>query len=260
MNEKEISKLKELGFNEQKKDHWVKEIDNDLTAFWDFRKSVKGRFYVGLKGGGFESDLVSKARDEYINFRDIQNGKDDDNIVVTPGYKVKDNPSVLHSKDIVLRGNESDINRVVSSRRLDMISKVSKDGVGEGVLYHNLGRSLGMEPSAQLVDMITADMGNIYTEIVESGMHRHVDINDGSEYQTYYAVVRATDTVSGTSGLGTSEEIIDFDEMKKQGRTFALTKAIRKAERNAKERLIPVPRKALVELVKNIMSEHKNKK
>ena len=132
--------------------------------------------------------------------------------------------------------------------------------MGEGILYHNLGKSIGLEPSAQLIDMIVADMGGIKTEIVESGLRHHIDIDTGDEYQTYYTVVRATDTVTNTTGLGSSEEIIDFKEMKEKGRTFALTKAIRKAERNAKERLIPVPRKALVELIKDLMEKNKKAK
>ncbi|GAH19270.1 unnamed protein product, partial [marine sediment metagenome] len=36
----------------------------------------------------------------------------------------------------------------------------------------------------------------------------------------------------------------------------ALTKAIRKAERNAKERIIPVPRKVIVTLVKKMIADH----
>jgi ribosomal protein S5 len=47
--------------------------------------------------------------------------------------------------------------------------------------------------------------------------------------------------------------------MKNQDRCFSLTKAIRKAERNAKERLIPVPRAAMVQMVKQILAEHVKK-
>ena len=74
-----------------------------------------------------------------------------------------------------------------------------------------------------------------------------------SELLKKYAIVKEKDLVTGAEGIGTCEEVIDYGEMRNQKRTFSLTKCIRKAERNAKERLIPVPRKALVELVKELM-------
>jgi hypothetical protein len=118
-----------------------------------------------------------------------------------------------------------------------------------------------MEPSAELIDMISREMGGIETEIIETKMNTHFNEEDGATYRTYSAIVRAKDMFSGTTGLGSAEEVIDYDEMKKTGRSFALTKAVRKAERNAKERLIPVPRKALVELVKDlIMRSQKGQK
>lgn len=257
METKIIDCLEQMGFNEKqnKKNCWVKEIGDDQFMYWDFNKLSKGRFYV-TKSGNFESDLDTKTRDEYKKLRALQdgNGKEPlDAEVVTP--------SNGNGGDIVLRGNENEICNVVRSRRLDVIAKVAKDHIGEGILYHNLGKSIGMEPSAELIDMITADMGSITTEILEHGLRIHRDIEDGGkEYQTCYAIVRAVDSKKGTTGLGSCEEIFDYDELEKNQRTFALTKAIRKAERNAKERLIPVPRKALVELVKSLIEDNKKSK
>lgn len=254
MDKKIVDCLEEMGFKEKqnKKNCWVKEIDSDHYAYWDFSKLAKGRFYV-TKSGNFESDLDAKARDEYKTLRDLQKGNGKESLdaeIVAPNNG--------NGGEIVLRGNENDICAVVKSRRLDMIASVAKDKIGEGILYHNLGKSLGMEPSAELIDMITADMGGITTEVVEHGLRMLRDIdNGGKEYQTCYAIVKATDTVKGTTGLGTCEEVFDYKELEKNGRTFALTKAIRKAERNAKERLIPVPRKALVELVKTLIEDNK---
>ena len=47
--------------------------------------------------------------------------------------------------------------------------------------------------------------------------------------------------------------------MEKTGRSFAFTKVLRKARRNAIERLIPVPRKALVELIKDVLKNNAKK-
>jgi len=255
--EKVEAVLEELGFKETKPKLWAKQVDGGYSH-WDFRKTAKGRFYVSNDTGGFEDAKKSKNRDEYIEFRKIQNGNGNDkpSDVVTPEYI----PPKKNEDTLVLRGNEIDIARVIGNRRLDIIAKASKamgkDGVGEGVLYHNLGSKIGFEPSADFIDMICCDMGGIETKIVESGMHRHVDVNNGEEYQTTYAIVHAIDTIRGTVGIGSAEGVIDYDEMKKTGRSFAFTKVLRKARRNAIERLIPVPRKALVELVKDLIQKN----
>jgi hypothetical protein len=78
-------------------------------------------------------------------------------------------------------------------------------------------------------------------------------------YHTYFCVVKATDEISGTTGLGTAEGVIDTTELSKNKRTFARTNVIRKAERNSKERLISIPRKAMVVLIQNILQEHYKK-
>jgi len=238
--------LEGMGFIKTKDDLFRKEIDCG-TAFWDFRKTKRGKFYVSKSDNTFLDDALVKELDEY---KIVRHGG------FKPASKIKpvgsDSLMVQESLDLI-RGGEESIRDVIMKRNLDLISRVASDGVGEGILYHNLGNSIGMEPSAELVDMISSSMGCIRTELVEQGMHRLIS-PDGEEYQTYFAVVRAVDDKTGASGLGTAEEVIDFKEIVKTGRTFSLTKAIRKAERNAKERLIPVPRKALVELIKEIIS------
>ena len=254
MDKEEV--LKQLGFTEKSNNLWNKSVEGGW-AHWDFRKSSKGRFFIAVDGGGFIDDKQAKEYQEYIDFRNaMDQEKLDESFkvdVVEPNINPKENVALR------LRGNEEEISIVVKSRRLDMIAKSSKDGKGEGVLYHNLGAKIGFEPSAELVDMICNDMGNIETDVVEHGRRNHID-NDGNIYQTYFAVVKARDKITGTTGLGSAESVMDFDEMDKNKRTFAMTLAIRKAERNAKERLIPVPRKALVELVKELVCQGKEKK
>jgi hypothetical protein len=255
--------LEKAGFEEKQKEQWIKQVDDDLVFYWDFRKIKHGRAYVSKKGGGFLDAKDVNSYMDYINFRDVQSKDDKTGDVkkVKQSVEVVDKSENGHSfdksVDVVLRGNENDITRVVKSRRLDIIAKASKDGIGEGILYHNLGSKIGYEPSAQLIDMIAADMGNIETEVVEHGIHNHVDIDSGDQFQTYYAIVKATDRSTGTSGIGVAEQVIDYGEMKNNGRCFSLTLCIRKAGRNAVERLIPVPRSALVELIKSIMLSNK---
>lgn len=253
-------KLKAMDFRENtdKPGLYAKPVDGGF-AHWDFRKAKNGRFFVSIDGQGFEDDKESKLRPEYLGLREMTGG------AVATLEDTTQKPQWItpmsKGKDFAVRGNETEISQVVMARRLDMISKVSSDKLGEGVLYHDLGSKLGMEPSAELIDMISREMGGIETEIIETKMNQHFNEEDGATYRIYSAIVRAKDTFSGTTGLGSAEEVIDYDEMKKTKRSFALTKAVRKAERNAKERLIPVPRKALVELVKDlIMRSQKGQK
>lgn len=253
-----IAKLEELGFEEKedKPGLWFKALGDDKFCHWDFRKTKKGRYYVSMPSG-FMDDKKAKEMKEYTYVR--QDVKEPPK-PTKKEQPVKEKPlvkkSLAEEKSITLRGTENDIIALMNSIRLDSIIEVAKDGLGEGVLYYDLNE-LGMEPSVDAIDMITADMGSIETEIVDIDMHRLIDEDTGNDYLTYYAVVKATDKTTGTTGLGAAEEIIDFGEISKSGRTFSRTRCIRKAERNAKERLIPVPRKALVALIKRMLTEYK---
>ena len=256
MKEEQKVLLEGLGFEQTKDKLFKKVLESGDSAFWDLRKIEKGTFYVSIKDGGFMDDELAKQLPAYLDFRNIH--KSDVNQKSRPVLnKPVKIPVSNGSNAISLRGNETEISRVVQSRRLDMIKAVSKDKCGEGILYHNLGAKIGFEPSAELIDMISNDMGDIETMVVEHGTHRHINPETGDEFNTYYAIVKATDKSTGTTGYGAAEQVIDYDEMKNNGRCFSLTLAIRKAERNSKERLIPVPRKALVELVKNLIKENK---
>ena len=247
-------KLEGMGFieDENKPGLWKKSVEGG-TAHWDFRKTTNGRFYIGIENGGFMDDKDAK---EYQEYKVIRGDEDNHQTDKEPKDKPKtEKPSTKIA--VALRGTENDISRVVKSRRMDVIirSSPNENKPGEGVLFYDIPK-IGLEPSVELIDMICADMGNIQVEILEQGQHRHIDVETGEEYQTYYAIVKARDLITGTEGIGTAEEIIDFKEMKNQKRTFSLTKAIRKSERNAKERLIPVPRKAMVVLVQDMIEEY----
>ncbi len=161
--------------------------------------------------------------------------------------------------EIVLRGSEDDITRVVKAHRMDLIIEASEDqkNPGKGILYYDEPR-IGVEPSVQLIDMITADMGNVETEVVMLEEKHHVNKVTGFCVDTYCAIVKATDKNTGASGLGTAEEVINWDDWtrEKNPKSFALTNVVRKAERNSKERIIPVPRKVIVVLIKKLIQEH----
>ena len=164
------------------------------------------------------------------------------------------------------RGTEARIQEFLGSRRLDAIIEASTDGLGEGILYHNLGRE-GLWPSADLVDMITADMGGIQENIVKVEKLRLPGPDGKESWDIYEATVEAIDTRTGKRVVSEATEVIDWAELRrtdKKGkptpRTFAKRKAIRKAARNAKLGLIPVPRKALCTLIKRVLVEYKEKR
>ncbi|HMA83604.1 MAG TPA: hypothetical protein VKP59_05180 [Candidatus Thermoplasmatota archaeon] len=260
MDEKTQKRLEGLGFTEikDKKGLYKKQI-KEGTAFWDFRKTKKGQFYVATTNGEFLDTKKAKQLDEYLVIR-----KNGNNFKTGKEIKQKNQLATITETNM-MRGGEENIRNTIMERNLDLIIKASPNpkNPGEGILFYDrkIGKFNLCEPSVEMVDMITTAMGHITTEIIDTGMHRIVD-PDGETIVTYYAIVKATDQQTKTSGLGTAEEIIDFDAMKDKNneytnKTFALTNAIRKAERNAKERLIPVPRKAMVELMKEILHNRK---
>jgi len=175
---------------------------------------------------------------------------------------------IPETKKLALRGTEKDIIRLMDTKlQLDSIIEASKnkDKLGEGLLWHELIFGKGdkqiihVEPSAELIDMLAQDMGSITTKIVEINPNVIEDPNDGSKYSTYYCIAEAKDEITGTTGIGVAEQIINFDEIKNKGRTFARTLVTRKACRNAIERLIPIPRKAMVLLIRKKLEEHYKK-
>ena len=122
--------------------------------------------------------------------------------------------------------------------------------------------------SAALIDLVFADIAGWAWKKTKGRKFDDIDCGVG-DYSIEEGVISTEafildfesgtirDKVTGSTGLGSAESVMDFDEMDKNKRTFAMTLAIRKAERNAKERLIPVPRKALVELVKDLIGKVK---
>ncbi len=262
-----IPVLLELDFNESetKPDLWSCRTDQDEIFFWDFRKNKKGNCWCNRDGHPIDTNEM-KQMNEYKRIRGAVS--DEKKIKPEKKEKPKGELVVRKEKGDLLRGNEADIRRLMDVKmQLDSIIGASSDKkkLGEGMLWHELKfgkgdkQRISVEPSAELVDMIAVDMGNITTEIVDEGQNTYEDPNTNQKILTYYAVVQAEDLESGTTGLGVAEEIVDFNEMNNKSRTFTRTKAVRKAERNAKERLIPVPRKAMVFLIQKILEEHKKK-
>lgn len=265
---KEISiTLEGLGFDETKtkQDLWRKQVDDETTFWWDFRKNKKGNCWCNRSGHSIPEDEM-KQMDEYAVVRGVKTKKPTEK-KKTEAKKETPSSEIIEVKPKQIeniRGTSEDITRMMNvKKQLDAIVEASPDKkrLGEGMLWHELkfkGKS-SLEPSAELVDMIALDMGHIKTEIVDFGTNVIEDWDSGEMYHTYFCVVKATDEISGTTGLGTAEGVIDTAELSNNKRTFARTNVIRKAERNSKERLIPVPRKAMVVLIQRILQEHYNK-
>lgn len=260
-----LVKLEGMGFieKEDKPDLYFKTI-GDISFFWDFRKTKSGSAYASrVKGNGDGFDNVSREELEQMEEYTILRPEKQKNPI--PKKEIIAVPASNKKAVGLLRGSERDVVRLMDHRiQLDSIIEASSDKkkLGEGLLWHELkfGDRLHVEPSAELVDMVSLDMGQVTTRIVEFDTNILEDPNSMKKYLTYYCVVEAKDGITGTTGLGAAEQIINFDEIKNQKRTFARTNAIRKAERNAKERLIPIPRKAMVYLIRKKLEEHANTK
>jgi len=261
--------LLELDFRESTEKHglWFKHIDDNTVFFWSFQKVKKGTSWCNRDRVKI-SDEEKKSMVEYTYIhQEIIDGqktetKEKKTRITTP--KSDEKALVPADRQKFIRGTERDLIRLMDEKiQLDSIIAASSDKkkLGEGMLWHELkfGDKTSVEPSAELVDMMTLDMGSINTKIVEFDTNILEDPNSHKKYLTYYCVVEAMDGVSRTSGLGAAEQIVDFTDITSRGRTFARTNAIRKAERNAKERLIPIPRKAMVAAVRKKLQEHADK-
>ncbi len=276
-----LVKLEGMGFTEKegKIGLFVKTMD-DVNFFWDFRniKNKTGSAYasrIKQDDEGFENiprDELEQM-EEYLILRPEKRADAEKKIKETTEKAVKKPeektkalvPASDKKAEGLLRGSERDLIRLMDVRiQLDSIidASVDKKKLGEGLLWHELkfGNRIHVEPSAELVDLVAQDMGNVSVKIVEFDTNILEDPNSMKKYATYYCVAEATDSVTNTSGLGAAEQIIDFDEIEKQKRTFARTLVIRKASRNAVERLIPIPRKAMVFLIRKKLEEHNKKR
>ena len=266
--------LLELDFKEteRKPGLWHKKIDDDTVFFWSFQKTKNGSSWCNRN----KIKLSESVKKQMVEYTYIRQGivTDDQKKDMKPKKQKTGIPADIPKSDekaIVpagkqkfIRGTERDLIRLMDEKiQLDSIIAASdkKDKLGEGMLWHELkfGTKISVEPSAELVDMISLDMGQITTKIVEFDTNLLEDPNTHKKYLTYYCVVEAMDGISGTSGLGAAEQIIDFGDIENRGRTFARTNAIRKAERNGKERLIPIPRKAMVSAVRKKLQGHASK-
>lgn len=259
--------LEGIGFEETqtKQDLWRKQIDDETTFWWDFRKNKKGNCWCNRSGHSIPDDDM-KQMDEYTVVRGVETKKPTEKKKIEV-KKEQISTEIIEAKPRPIeniRGTSKDITRLMNTKmQLDAIIEASSDKkrLGEGMLWHELkfGGKSHLEPSAELVDLISLDMGHIKTEIVDFGTNVIEDWDSGEMYHTYFCVVKATDEISGTTGLGTAEGVIDTAELSKNKRTFARTNVIRKAERNSKERLISIPRKAMVVLIQNILQDHYKK-
>ncbi|GAG90684.1 unnamed protein product, partial [marine sediment metagenome] len=159
-----VEKLKEKDFEEGQKRLWSKDLGDGLTGYWDYRDPEKyknGRFYVVNSTDDknrFLPDAEAKKLKEYTYIR--QGVRSEEKSVKKPlKGKLSVGKPPSEEKAITLRGTENDIISLMNSIRLDSIIEVASDGLGEGILYHNLGSKIGEEPSAELIDMVIADMG-----------------------------------------------------------------------------------------------------
>lgn len=270
--------------------HIIQDGKRTNMVTWDFKQSPTGVFYPKYKNID-EEELIEKHA-----FREIQEGRalietqseTLTKVTITKGEKAGDiidvpiYPSTNgHTngsstqvteyqprKNLVYgRGTENHIQNIFNKLKLQSIilsaekepmgkdlSPYPGEKLGNGILYHYIP-SIGPEISVEAIDMISIDMGYITTETLrlEKGC---IEDKNGKLIPTYVAEVKATDTLTGVSRTAVHEEIVDFRNLS-GGRTFAMTNAQRKAERNAIKHLIPIPKQALIRLIQEMLMKYK---
>jgi hypothetical protein len=177
--EKTLVKLEGMGFTEKedKPGLFSKNID-DVNFFWDFRKTKNGSAYASRTkedGEGFDNIPRQELEqmEEYLTLRPEKQKKTEGKKKEKTEEKTKALvPASDKKAEGLLRGSERDIVRLMDvGIQLDSIIDASSDKkkLGEGLLWHELkfGDRIHVEPSAELVDMISLDMGKVTTRIYD---------------------------------------------------------------------------------------------
>lgn len=153
---------------------------------------------------------------------------------------------------------------------LDVISEQSKDGLGEGILYHKIP-GIGDAPTVDLIGMLVSQSGlNTKTTIIESGL-RELKIGDETR-PAWHAKVRVEDVISGRSEEAEVYEPARMTEAWVKGEPFEARNgkkisvdrlvedrmAVSKARRNAEARLLGIPTTILPGMVQKMMGQYKS--
>lgn len=146
---------------------------------------------------------------------------------------------------------------------IDAIIRSSEDGMGRGVLYEQPVNVPYPIVKADLVEMLARNFG-IVSETI-STEYKKIEDKEGNEILLITKTARATHIPTGASVVRSATVPFDFKRLRREeredfeGRTFADRTAESAACKRAELALMGIPERSLVELVKMMIRQYKEK-
>src|SRR4030042_588825 len=236
LNENEIQTfLDGMGFgaDENKQGLYKKQLNNGSTAFWDFRKTQKGSFYVTDSyedGGSFWKDKDAKQLNEYVEVRKALGGEAKEKkqittgpVNATPGQEIK-SLSILERKDQAFD--------LINKRDDEQVLIEIQGGFMEEFVYSfptKEGKVTGL--SWVGTKEVARQMGNISVE----------DCDIMETDNTFRVKCRAKDIKRNVTMFGVAEQSkkMKLRSGDEQVDLHALSKAVSRAQRHDIRGLIP---------------------
>jgi len=227
LTEQEESCLAEQGFSQTKTGLYVKHVADGTTFFWDFRNTLKGKYYATDNLGAFINDEAAKALPEYLSLREIQKLQPKNTAIPK---KERDNKDLLEYKnEAYTLINERDDQQVIMELQGAFLSDFvysfpTKEGKVTGLSW------AGVKEVARRMGHISVDELNI---------SETPDVN--GKVGTYRVLAKAHDTQNDVYMFGIAEQAKKM--LLRSGEyvddLHALSKCVSRAQRNAIRTLIP---------------------
>lgn len=228
--------------------------------FFDSEPTMKD-YYLKKHSAVSRKDLTKEQASAEIDIRNNQTEKP------APMEKPAEivNPE-NHNGNFLPALSGDNLMKIVSSKiALEVIAEQSKDGKGEGILYHNLP-GIGETPTADLITMLVSQSQlNTKMTILESGL-KELIVGEHTRL-VWHTKVRVEDMGTGKSEEAEIHEPAKMTEAWIKGKPYTTRggkeisvdrlvedrMSITKARRNAEVRLLGIPTSILPEMVKKMM-------
>lgn len=226
-----------MGFEQDngKQGLYKKILDNTeptATAFWDFRSTPKGKFYVGNMGGGFWKDDEAKQLSEYIEVRKVIG--DEDKSERKQSRSVQQKQTVPETTGAIVVRDENQAHDIMNLKDDAQILAEM-----EGKYLDEFVYSFDVEGGKRKVTGLS--WAGVKEVVRSAGGIEIEDIKITETDKSFRVLAKGRDTIRAISLYGIAEQP---KKMKLKSGEFiedahALSKCVSRAQRNALRVLIP---------------------
>lgn len=256
--------LKERGFDKVKGGYYIHKEYSDTLFLLAEGKTIPAHVIAPEKHKFYGADR--KVFDEFYDrmTKELEQRKTEP--TEPPRTVGKGEEIVLDAPPL----NEQMMERTIASRMaLDLIAEISQDHMGLGIFYDDLGPPIGLEPNANLANLLATQSGlDIQTSILDISLVE-LKVND-TVRPVWKAHVRATDKYGRSAEsvvIEEADQTIAFVKRekylrKRDSKEVEITRlnepksATSKAIRNAQTKLMGYPKEILVPLIQKVMKPH----